>query len=189
MRRVKAGSDVTPYPNVEPNDNRSQESEDAEVRHVPLQPDDMPDGHERTGDFSQPQTTEQTDDGVFPASYMAPVEGLLVLGHMTTSFEFARHQFVIRTLTEGEIIRIGQLIRYARGTSSETEALKAYTVAACVVSVDGEAVSPPYKSGYDQIFENAKVVRKWYPIVIGEIYKRYAELESSAEEYALALKN
>lgn len=125
---------------------------------------------------------------IFPPQSMAALHGLLFLGALEETFEYGGHSFHIRTLTEGETMRVGQLIRDYRGTASEPEALRCFTVAACTVDVDGYAVAEPYKDGYDQVFEAAKVVRRWYPSVVRAVYGRYCRLEGTASEVADSLK-
>lgn len=125
---------------------------------------------------------------VFPPQSIVPLKGLLFLGALEETFEYGGHSFHIKTLTEGESLRVGQLIRDYRGTASEPEALRCFTVAACTVDVDGLAVSQPYKEGYDQVFESAKEVRKWYPAVVRAVYERYRRLEATASEVADSLK-
>ena len=155
---------------------------DDEDAHVKLQKgDDTPKDREHEIDPAVPES-------VFPPQSVVPLKGLLFLGALEETFEYGGHSFHIRTLTEGESLRVGQLIRDYRGTASEPEALRCFTVAACTVDVDGMAVSQPYKEGYDQGFESAKEVRKWYPAVVRAVYERYRKLESTASEVADSLK-
>ena len=142
--------------------------------HVPLpqEPERLP----------EPEATPAPPEkpSVFPPQHMAPLNGLLFLGAIEDTVEYAGHTFHIRTLTEGETLRIGQLAKDYRGTASETEALRLYTVAACTMAVDDQPVTQPYKEGYDLIFEASKVVKGWYPPVIRKVYEAYARLEKTA---------
>lgn len=125
---------------------------------------------------------------VFPQEHVEPLRGLLFLGRLEHEFEFAGHTFLIRTLTEGEHMRIGQLTQQYRGTSSEMDAKITYTVAACVERVDGELICLPIDETYDVLYEKAKVVKNWYPTVIGVIFEKYTMIEKTAKEVMESLK-
>lgn len=134
---------------------------------------------------------DEKDDAlwsVFPKEHVEPLRGLLFLGRLEQEFEFAGHTFLIRTLTEGEHMRIGQLTKQYRGTSSEVDAKITYTVAACVEQVDGELIAMPFDESYDLIYEKVKVVKRWYPTVIAVIFEYYSMLEKTAKEVMESLK-
>lgn len=128
------------------------------------------------------------DADVFPEGYMEPLRGLMFLGAIEREVEYGRHTFVIRTLREGEILRIGQLIKDYRGTVTEIEARKMYTVAAAVKSVDGIPLASPYRADADVISEKAEEVRGWYPAVVSKLYNEYVDMEVAAVEVSNALK-
>lgn len=125
---------------------------------------------------------------VFPDKYKEPLQGLLYLGRITSNETVAGHEFEIKTLTTGEIMRVGELIKKYRGTVSENIAHKLYTVAAAVMTVDGQPITKDYKEDYDFIRENAEVVKKWYPAVVNTLYNKYTDLETTAVEVTNALK-
>lgn len=159
------------------------------MRRVKAEVDDSGDSHVPMPEEDVPTPPAQVGSAPFPPECMAPLHGLLFLGALESTFSIAGHSFHIRTLTEGETLRIGQLVRDFRGSASEQEALRCYTVAACVVDVDGEQVAQPYKDGYDQIFESAKVVRKWFPPVVRAVYEEFSKLDRTAALACRALKN
>lgn len=130
----------------------------------------------------------ERDADVFPEEYMEPLRGLMFLGAIEREVEYGRHTFVIRTLREGEILRIGQLIKDYRGAVTEIEARKMYTVAAAVKSVDGIPLASPYRPDADVISEKAEEVRKWYPAVVSRLYSEYVDMEVAAVEVSNALK-
>ena len=72
---------------------------------------------------------------VFPEEYKQPFLGLLYVGAMTKTVEYAGHKIALKTLTQGEELRVGQLTREYVGCRNEISALKLYTVAAAVQSV------------------------------------------------------
>lgn len=131
---------------------------------------------------------EESSAEIFPEEYLEPFRGLLFLGDMSKEVWYGGHCFVMRTLREGEILRIGQLIRDYRETLTEIEARKLYTVAAAVESVDGMPLSIAYKKGYDVIPDKAEEVKQWYPAVVGYLHKQYIDMEMTAIEVANAIK-
>ncbi len=145
-------------------------------------------GDEYAGPFRLDEEKQTEDDMLFPPEHVEPLKGLLYLGFLSDEIEYAGHMFHIRTLTEGEILRIGQLMKAYRGTVTEVEARKMYTVAACILDVDGEQVYRAYEEGHDQIYEKAKVVKHWYPATVNAVYNAYIELESTAIAVSDSLK-
>lgn len=130
---------------------------------------------------------EEDSKSGFPDEYMEPLRGLLFVGKLSKNFRYAGHDFLIETLTEGRVIRIGQLVSTYKGTFSESEARKAFTVAACVSAVDGYPIVSMLKPG-DDLNERVAAVLEWYPPVIDYVYRRYLELEMTEFEVANALK-
>lgn len=124
----------------------------------------------------------------FPKECMEPLNGLLFLGSLSKDFEYAGHDFLIETLTEGEVIKVGQLVSSHKGQFSEMEARKAYVVSACVRAVDGMRIAMPLSDSSDLIYEKYQVVSKWYPPVVDYVYRRYMELEATEFAVANALK-
>ncbi len=144
---------------------------------------------ERVGlDPKHIKSVEPVSCDIFPSEYIEPLRGLLFLGAVEDEFEFAGHRFLMRTLKEGEVLRIGQLIKQYKDTTAELEAQRMFTVAASIVSVDGEPIVQEYKEDYDLIYEKANVVRSWYPAVIVFLYSKYIDMERGASEVANALK-
>ena len=123
----------------------------------------------------------------FPEEYIEPLRGLLFLGKLVKNFVYAGHDFLIRTLTEGEMIKVGQFLDSYKGSYSESEARKALTVAACVESVDGYPIVSNL-GPRDDYRNKVDVVMKWYPPVIDYVYSRYRELEIAEFEISGALK-
>ena len=158
--------------------------------------------YEATPELDEEQTTTETDDPMagiekvededskagFPEEYMEPLCGLLFLGSLSKNFTYAGHEFLIETLNEGEVLKVGQRMSEYRGTLSEMEARKAFTVAACVRAVDGYPVTNSLVPGQETFDDRLQVVLKWYPPVIKYIYDRYRELEVTEFEVASALK-
>lgn len=125
---------------------------------------------------------------VFPPEAVEAFEGLAYLGSIEREYAFAGHTFVVRTLTEGEIIRAKQLAAAYTDTASRSEASILYIVAASLVKVDGRDFPGPLSPDYDAIYERGQVVRRWYPAVVAYLYERYIELEGTASDTLSALK-
>ena len=138
--------------------------------------------------IENPNKVIEVSQSVFPVEYVEPLRGLLFLGAVEEEFEFAGHKFLMRTLKEGEVLRIGQLIKAYKDTTVELEAQRMFTVAAAIVSVDGEPLVQDYKEDYDLIYEKANVVKTWYPSVVVYLYAQYIDMERGASEVANALK-
>lgn len=136
----------------------------------------------------QDDVDENGADDIFPDEYMMPLKGLLYLGDIQKEIEYGGHRFLIRTLKEGEILRIGQLLKDYVGTAVEIEARRCFTVAASVVSVDGVPLKEPITPSGDNIYDKFQEVRQWYPAVVHFLYSRYAEIESTAINVSNALK-
>ena len=134
---------------------------------------------------------EHDDDfkGVsFPDEYMEDLRGLLFLGDLREEVEYGSHTFELRTLREGEILRIGQLTKDYQGTDAELNARRLFTVAAAIESVDGLPLATSYKPEYDLIYEKANTVKQWYPSVIAFLYGKYIDIENASINIADALK-
>ena len=134
------------------------------------------------------QVEEEDTKKGFPKESIEPLRGLLFLGKLSKNVTYAGHDFLIETLTEGQLIRVGQLMTEYKGSFSEIEARKAFTVAACCKAVDGYAVTTSYSPGSDEIYERSKVVLDWYPPVIDYLYRKFRELEVTEFSVANALK-
>lgn len=124
----------------------------------------------------------------FPDEYMEDLRGLLFLGDLREEVEYGSHTFELRTLREGEILRIGQLTKDYQGTDAELNARRLFTVAAAIESVDGMPLATSYKPEYDLIYEKANTVKQWYPFVIAFLYGKYVDIENAAIDIADALK-
>lgn len=135
--------------------------------------------------------TEEKNEHVgvsFPDEYLEDLRGLLFLGDLREEVEYGSHVFELRTLREGEIMRIGQLTKDYRGTDAELNARRLFTVAAAIESVDGMPLATSYKPEYDLIYEKANTVKQWYPSVIAFLYGKYIDIENAAFDIAESLK-
>lgn len=125
---------------------------------------------------------------VFPDEYKQPFIGLLYVGAMKKTVEYAGHKIVLRTLTQGEELRVGQLTREYVGCRNETSALKLYYVAAAVESVDGKSMLNELHDDVDPITTKAEQMKEWYAPVVEYLYDEYSVMFKSCAEVAGALK-
>lgn len=142
--------------------------------------------------FEEEPPQEEIEDSplnsVFPDGYVEPLRGLLFLGCLENEVFFGGHSFLLKTLTEGELLRVGQLCKPYMGTLAELESRRLYVVAAAVQYVDGEEIVSAYKHGEDLLYEKAQEIKRWYPPVIAYLFEEYLALEQTASDVASALK-
>lgn len=137
-----------------------------------------------------PEVEGETSKEGFPPECAQPMRGLLFLGCLTKKFNYAGHEFLIETLTEGMMLKVGQLMSEYKGTFSELEARKTFTVAACVKAVDGYPLVTNIQptDTKTELLEKIGVVEQWYPPVVDYVFRRYRELETTEFDVANALK-
>ena len=131
---------------------------------------------------------DESEDSIFPQEHMEPLRGLLFLGKLENEVFYGGHSFLLRTLTEGELLRVGQLCKPYVGTMAESESRRMYVVAAAIEMVDGQSIVRPYKDGEDLIYTKSREVRQWYPAVISFLFDEYIKLEKTSIEVSNALK-
>lgn len=119
-------------------------------------------------------------------------DGLLYLGRLTDAFTYMGHDFVIRTLSTGEILDVALLHKPYLGTMGDIKAYKAALVAACVESVDGRPMPLPITNQpMDTALANrfAYVQKTWFPPLIDVIYERFLALEEMVDRVLAAMGN
>ena len=131
---------------------------------------------------------EKTIGEVFPEEYKQPFLGLLYVGAMKKTVEYAGHKIVLKTLTQGEELRVGQLTREYVGTRVEMNATKMYMVAASIESVDGDSMLSGLYEDVDPITTKADQLKKWYAPAVMFLYDEYSAMVKSCREVADALK-
>ncbi len=160
----------------------------------PLQ-DFEPDSNFQFADGDTPQSSElparpETDlpsvtDGEadhFDPRVNEDVQGLMFLGALTSSFDFAGHSFTIRTIKTGEEIAAAQIVReFADNGLALDKAFGSAYVAACIVTVDGrplvEALGPGEAETLTRIRRAfAYILANWYYPTVEVVYSEYADL-------------
>ena len=158
-------------------------------------PQGEPEPQGPTEEPSAPQAAEQAAPEPeqkplrqFDPRYREALTGMIYLGRLEDRFEWGGHAFHIRTLTAGETIEAGILIKPALGTRQEMKAHQAATVAGGLVSVDNQPLILPL--GTDEITQQAKYVhllKNWNALTIDMVYSRIYALEIEAKMVADAL--
>lgn len=126
----------------------------------------------------------------FDPRFKQDFEGLLFIGKLTDSFTWMGHRFVIRTIPSDDLLDMGLLHKPFVGTIADVKAYQMLVVAACIVTVDGQA--PPFpitNEDADTLLLNRwNFVRKsWFPPTVDVIYERYLLLEKRVEDVIEAM--
>jgi hypothetical protein len=112
--------------------------------------------------------------------------GLLYLGALTGKFSYLGHSFVIRTLRSDEELLVAQLAQPWVNTVGQVRAHAIAMVALCTQLVDGRPLPVPIgeqqagNTGWAE--QRFLYCRRWYAMVIDEIFNRYLELEGRARK-------
>lgn len=133
-------------------------------------------------DDESPSAPQDLEIIEFDPRYAEAFVGLLYLGRLEETFTLWGHEFVIRTLTTEEIAEIALIAKPYQDTLAQNAVYAAAVVAACVVTVDGQALPESIVRG-DNSLASTKfpyVMKKWFPPVRDGIYQKYFALEVEA---------
>lgn len=131
---------------------------------------------------------DQEQDDQFPDDVLEDVEGLMWLGYLEDSFEFAGHDFVLRTLRGEEELLAALVTREYVETLGQAKAWVWAQIALALIVVDGdEDFCPPAGPNTK---DNARarfqyVTRRWYWPLAAYLYDHYSSL---LERQAVALQ-
>lgn len=118
----------------------------------------------------------------FDPRYQEPFKGLLFLGALTDEYEWLGHQFVVRTLRDGEKLAVAQVIKPFQDTMGIDRAYAVATVAMAVISVDGEELPIPIgetRRINEWAHQRFEYVRdNWFSPTIDMTYSKIVELEA-----------
>lgn len=147
-------------------------------------PGDSTDAHrvtaaEMSGDEAKPSA--------FPEEYRQDFEGLLYIGRLTDTFTWLGHTFVIRTLSDDDLLEMAILHKPYVGTVGEAKAYQTLMVAACVESVDGRPLPSALGPEENDLVHRFNYVRKWYSVTQDAIYERFLLLEQRVIEVVKAM--
>lgn len=116
---------------------------------------------------------------------------LLTCGRRSKTITVMGHPVVIQTLTSADEMRIGLFTKSY--IESQMGFQRAYQVAVCAAGVREVQGQPLFRSlrevtSEDEIFDKSvEEVRKFYPIVVSQIYQAIMDLEREFAELAIKL--
>lgn len=128
--------------------------------------------------------------GEIQPGWQEDLNGLLVLGYLTGTFEWLGHKIVIKTLRTDEELIVASLVKEYNDTIG---AAKAYATALCalaVVAIDGQPMPSPLGetgSNLQWAVERFSYAQRWYPMTIDAIYEHYLRLEIRVREVMVNL--
>lgn len=129
----------------------------------------------------------------FDERHKEPFTGLMYLGALAKTFNWAGHEFHIRTLTTQEVLIIAKLTAEYRDTLAQDRAYVSAVVALAVQSVDGVPLPFPYKEseiGHEWAIQRFNhVTGTWFAYTIDAVYGEYLALEGTAREVLAAMGN
>lgn len=109
------------------------------------------------------------------------VEGLLLLGYLTTNATIFGHTFVLKTLTRGERLAVTQFVREYEDSLGIGQALETASLALAIINVDGRPLSIPLgdadRSPATTLVRNYSKISQWYDPVLDSLYMEYQELQ------------
>jgi hypothetical protein len=109
---------------------------------------------------------------------------LAVIGRRIKEIVVYGHRVVISTLNADDDINVGMYTKPYLGSDAYGRSHQVATLAAAIQSFDGR---PVYQDIQDQAPEflhrkKAEIIRKWYPVVISEIYGEQVKLDGEYVE-------
>mgnify|MGYP006328321921 CR=1 FL=1 len=133
---------------------------------------------------------EEADPALaFPDEFKKPFEGLLYIGKLSDTFDWLGHRFVIRTLVTDEVLEVGLVSSRYTGSAGESWAYMTATVAACLVTIDGQPLPfPIIDTGASQVEQRFNWVRqRMYQPAIEKIYERFLVLQTKVDSVIEAM--
>jgi hypothetical protein len=120
----------------------------------------------------------------FDQKYADPFKGLLYLGALSNDFTWLGHDFVIRTLRDGEKLAIAQIIQPYANTMGADRAYANAVVAMAIMSLDGDDLPVPIgepRKAHEWGLQRFNYVKdNWYPYTIDKVFNEYLLLEDLA---------
>lgn len=117
-------------------------------------------------------------------------EALITVGKRSKTITVLGHEVVIENLNTDDDLRIGMFCKDFQGAPpADSRAYQLATCAAGVRSVDGLPLYQPLGETSEQEMFDQKVarLRKYYPVVITEIYRQILSLDGEFVELATKL--
>jgi len=129
---------------------------------------------------------ELEEDDELPSSfdpkYRAAFNGLAYLGHLEAEVNIPYHNFVVRTLTTGEKIKITEMLGHLEPYQGYGRAHRAAVAAAGLLLVDGQPLLVGSRK-IDALSQKYQyIIDNWHDYVIESIYLKINELEGQVLE-------
>lgn len=132
-------------------------------------------------ELEEPEEEEELPE--FDEKHRRSFEGLLYLGRASRTFKHLGHEFIIKTMNVDEMLEISLLHQPYKGTVADMKAWQAMTLAACVVSVDGQPISLPVSDDQTAIETKFRYISKhWYPWIVDKVYEQFLILDAQVAE-------
>lgn len=131
----------------------------------------------------------------FDMRHADDLEGLVFLGALQAKFSWVGHDFIIRTLTQDEIMTSALVIKPFMGSLGEPKAYSTAIAAMCIVSVDGRELPIPIEqrpgpNGLEMAWAQVRfdyVKRNWFASTVDKVYSEFLDLEAVVGEVIQAM--
>lgn len=141
-----------------------------------------------------PNVLRDGDGNVLPSfdpKYHEDFQGLLYIGALQDEFEWLGHRFVIRTLKDGEILAIGQIMKPYQDTIGQERAYANAIAALAVVTIDDKELPIPIgETGRVNEWAQLRfnyVRDHWFSPTVDEVYNQFVVLRDKATQVVDAL--
>lgn len=142
----------------------------------------------------EPGTLRDEEGNLLPSfdpRHAEGLKGLAFVGALSTSFTWLGHDFVIRTLRDGEKLAVAQIIKEFADTMGADRAYGCAISAMCTMSVDGEELPIPIgesRRSYEWGLQRFNYVKDtWFPFTVDAVFNAYVRLEDLAAQVVEAM--
>ncbi len=126
-----------------------------------------------------PEIVEEVEES-FTDEESYDFRNYMTIGRISETVDILGHKVVLRTLSVEEDLAVGLLIKPFLGSNSYERAYRTAILAAAVRRIDNDMMPEPISED-DELMEIMRVrfdkVKKFYPIFLDEVYKRFTEME------------
>ena len=141
-----------------------------------------------------PNVLKDEDGNVLPTfdpKYEEDFKGLLYIGALQDEFEWLGHRISIRTLKDGELLTLGQIIKPYQDTVGAERAYVNAVVALCLIAIDDKELPIPIgetgriNEWAQQRFNYVK--DNYFSSTVDVIYNKYVVLSDKANAVVEAM--
>ncbi len=126
-----------------------------------------------------PEIVEEVEES-FTDEESYDFRNYMTIGRISETVDILGHKVVLRTLSVEEDLAVGLLIKPFLGSNSYERAYRTAILAAAIRRIDNDMMPEPISED-DELMEIMRVrfdkVKKFYPIFLDEVYKRFTEME------------